>query len=118
MGMAMILTMCMPIRLMLFLVWNPKPLRLYTIFPKCEKLYAVSYTQCSSYAFRFLDEESMQLKFFAVHKGCTEGENRYLDCIPGGRKDSSYLYMYLHQDGGVHYSQTRGSGRRVDRLYS
>lgn len=60
----------------------------------------------------------MQLKFFAVHKGCTEGENRYLDCIPGGRKDSSYLYMYLHQDGGVHYSQTRGSGRRVDRLYS
>ncbi|KAF5550334.1 hypothetical protein FNAPI_7757 [Fusarium napiforme] len=85
--------------------------RLYAILPSGEKLYAVSCIQCSGYQFRFLNEEQRQSEYFVAYARCTEGENRYLNCIPEGGPDSSYPYMYFYRSQGVRYFQTRDSGR-------
>ncbi|KAF5562232.1 hypothetical protein FPHYL_5759 [Fusarium phyllophilum] len=91
---------------------DPETSRLYAILPNGERLYAVSCIQCSGYQFRFLNEEQRQLEYFVAYARCTEGENRYLNCIPEGGPEGSYPYMYFYQIQGVRYFQTRDSGRR------
>ncbi|KAF5642048.1 hypothetical protein F52700_3230 [Fusarium sp. NRRL 52700] len=90
---------------------DPETSRLYAVLPNGEKLYAVSCTQCSSYGFRFLNEEKRQSEYFVAYARCTEGENRYLDCAPEGGEETSYPYMYFYQVGSFHYYQSRDSGR-------
>ncbi|KAF5252027.1 hypothetical protein FANTH_2981 [Fusarium anthophilum] len=90
---------------------EPETSRLYAIFPSDEKLYAVSCTQCSNYGFRLMNEEKRQSEYFVAYAKCTEGENRYLDCIPEGGEDSSYPYMYFYQVGSFRYYQAHDSGR-------
>ncbi|KAF4498929.1 hypothetical protein FAGAP_4876 [Fusarium agapanthi] len=90
---------------------DPETSRLYAIFPSGEKLYAVSCTQCSNYGFRFMNEEKRQSEYFVAYARCTEGENRYLDCIPESGEASSYPYMYFYQVGTFRYYQARDSGR-------
>ncbi|KAF5658622.1 hypothetical protein FCIRC_12830 [Fusarium circinatum] len=90
---------------------EPETSRLYAVFPNGEKLYAVSCTQCSNYGFRFMNEEKRQSEYFVAYARCTEGESRYLDCIPEDGETSPYPYMYFYQVGSFRYYQARDSGR-------